>query len=62
MASSEYRVEIERPVEETESPDGPVSFRGTFDLEANAAGLKELLEGGRVKACARAGSGENEVR
>jgi hypothetical protein len=49
-------------VEETESPDGPVSFRGTFDLEANAAGLKELLEGGRVKACARAGSGENEVR
>jgi len=33
MASSEYRVQIERPVEETESPDGPVSFRGTFDLE-----------------------------
>jgi hypothetical protein len=61
MASSEYTVEIERPVEETESPDGPVRSRGTFDLEANAAGLKEL-EGGRGKACARAGNGENEVR
>jgi len=62
MASSEYRFQIERPTEETESPDGPVSFRGTFDLEANAAGLKGLREGGRVRACARAGSGENELR
>jgi hypothetical protein len=61
MASSDYRVEIERPVEETESPDGPMP-RGTFDLEANAAGLKELLGGGQVKACAQAGSGENELR
>ena len=62
MASSDYRVEIERPVEETESPDGPTPLRSSFDLEANAAGLKQLLEGGQVKACARAGSGENELR